>query len=204
MSDCGCGPTAAETAAQRRVLWIALGLNAAMFVVEVVAGLWAGSISLIADGLDMLTDASSYAIALVAIGRSVRFKANAATVTGAFLLLLGVGVLIDVARRAVSGEPPEGLWMMAVAAIALAVNATVLTMLSKQREGEVHLRATYICTRADVVANAAVIVSGLIVLVTNWRFADLIVGAAIGLYVIKEAFEILGEAEEARLSQTGL
>jgi cation diffusion facilitator family transporter len=198
MSGCGCGPTEAETAEQRRVLWLALALNAVMFVVEVVAGLLAGSISLIADGLDMLTDASAYAIALIAIGRSIRFKANAATVTGAFLLLLGVGVLIDVARRAISGAPPEGLWMMAVAAVALAVNATVLTMLSKQRNGEVHLRATYICTRADVVANAAVILSGLIVLVTHWRFADLIIGAGIGVYVLKEAAEIFGEARHAR------
>jgi cation diffusion facilitator family transporter len=169
-----------------------------MFVVEVAAGLWAGSVSLVADGLDMLTDASSYAIALVAIGRSLRFKADAAMITGAFVLLLGIGLLVDVVRRVLSGEPPEGLWMMAVAALALAVNATVLRMLSKERDGEVHLRATYICTRADVVANAAVIVSGLVVLLTGWRFADLIVGAGIGLYVVKEALEIFREATQAR------
>lgn len=197
MTDCGCGPTAAETAEQRRVLWIALGLNFTMFVAEVAVGLRAGSIGLLADGLDMLTDASSYGIALFAIGRSSRFKAGAATLTGGFLLLLGIGVLVDVVRRAISGEPPDGVWMMAVAAVALAVNATVLRMLSKQRDPEVHIRATYICTRADVVANAAVILSGIAVLATGSRFADLIVGAGIGVYVIKEAAEILGDARKA-------
>ena len=200
MADCGCSPTVAETAEQQRVLKIALALNATMFVVEGVAGYLAGSISLIADGFDMLTDASSYAIALIAIGRSLRFKANAATITGAFLLLLGIGLLADVVRRWVAGEPPDGAWMIVVAALALAVNAFVLRMLGKQRDPEVHIRATYICTRADVVANAAVIVSGLIVLATDWRFADLIVGAGIAAYVIKEAFEILREARLASKS----
>lgn len=203
MSGCGCGPTEVETIEQRRVLWIALALNAAMFIVEVTAGLYAGSISLIADGLDMLTDASSYAIALVAIGRSSRFKANAATVTGLFLLLLGVGLLADVVRRAISGEPPEGAWMIAVAALALAINMYVLKLLAKQRDGEVHMRATYICTRADVVANAAVIVSGIVVLATGWRFADLLVGAGIGIYVVKEALEIFREASAARAVAPG-
>ena len=128
------------------------------------------------------------------------FKAGAATLSGLLLLLLGVGVLLDVGRRFVSGEPPEGAWMVAVAAVALGVNATVLRLLSKQRQDEVHMRATWIFTRADVVANVAVIASGIAVLMTGIRYFDLIVGAAIGLYVAKEALEILSEARKARLA----
>lgn len=169
-----------------------------MFVAEVSAGIFANSTGLIADGLDMLADASAYAIALVAVGRGGRFKANAATLSGLLLLLLGIGVLIDVARRGVAGEQPEGAWMIAVAAVALAVNASVLRLLSKQRQDEVHIRATWIFTRADVVANAAVIVAGIAVIVTRVRYFDLFVGGAIGLYVIKEALEILREARDAR------
>lgn len=198
MSDCGCEPTPAETEEQQRTLWIAFTLNAAMFVAEVSAGIFANSTGLIADGLDMLADASAYAIALVAVGRGGRFKANAATLSGLLLLLLGIGVLIDVARRGVAGEQPEGAWMIAVAAVALAVNASVLRLLSKQRQDEVHIRATWIFTRADVVANAAVIVAGIAVIVTRVRYFDLFVGGAIGLYVIKEALEILREARDAR------
>jgi cation diffusion facilitator family transporter len=198
MTDCGCGPTEAETKAQQRTLWIALSLNAAMFVVEVAAGIFGNSSGLIADGLDMLADASAYAIALAAVGRSAWFKANAAMLSGLLLLLLGVGVLVDVVRRLVSGEPPEGSWMIVVATVALIVNATVLRLLSKQRQDEVHIRATWIFTRVDVVANAAVIGSGVAVLLTGIRYFDLAVGAAIGLYVAKEALEILSEAREAR------
>ena len=198
MSNCGCGPTATDTAEQRRILYIALGLNATMFVVEVAAGLVAGSVGLIADGLDMLSDAFAYAIALVAIGRSAQFKAKTATVSGTLLLLLGAGVLVDVVRRAIAGEPPEGSIMIAVAALALLVNSIVLRLLSKQRSQEVHMRATWIFTRADVVANIAVILSGIAVVATGSGLVDLLVGAAIGLYVIKEAVEILREAREAK------
>ena len=121
MSDCGCEPPTADTRAQQRTLWIALALNATMFVAETTAGLLANSTSLIADGLDMLADAAAYGIALVAVGRSGRFKANAAGTSGVLLLVLGIGVLVDVVRRTISGEPPEGAWMIAVAAVALAV-----------------------------------------------------------------------------------
>ena len=113
------------------------------------------------------------------------------------LLFLGVGVLVEVALRVMSGETPHGAWMIIVAALALIVNVTVLRLLSKQRQ-EVHIKATQIFTRVDVIANAATILSGLAVLVTGLRYFDLVVGAAIGLYVVKEALEILNDAKEAQ------
>ena len=198
MAECGCEPTAADTPRQRRVLKIALGLNATMFVVGVTAGLIARSSGLIADGLDMLADATAYTIALAAAGRSGLFKANAARASGLVLLGLGLVVLADVARRILTGEPPEGWVMVAVALVALIVNANVLRLLNRERNEEVHFRATVIFTRVDVVANIAVILSGLTVIATGFRYVDLAVGAAIGTYVIREALEILGEAREAR------
>lgn len=198
MADCGCGPTAVDTADQVRVLKIALALNATMFVVEVAAG-WIGhSLGLIADGLDMLADASAYLIALVAVSRSARFKSNAAGLSGLLLLLLGLFVVVEAAMRISSGEPPEGLLMIAVAAIAAVVNATVLRLLNRHRNDGVHLNATWIFTRVDVIANVAVFLSGIAVLLTGVRYIDLIVGTAIGLYVIKEALEILSNARKAR------
>lgn len=197
MTGCGCEPTPAETQEQRRTLTIALGLNAAMFVVEVTAGIVGNSMGLVAEGLDNLTDAAAYGIAMVAIRSSPIFKVRAANTSGSILLLLGIGVLIEVARRALNGEAPDGLLMLVVAAVSLAMNWTVLRMLAKYRDGDVHLRATWIFTRADVIANLALIASGLIVLWTGFRFVDLIVGAGIGLYVIKEATEILGDARKA-------
>lgn len=202
MTSCGChSDQSVETEAQRRVLRIAFALNGTMFVVGLVAGLLGQSSSLIADSLDMLADASAYAIALGAVGRSTRFKAGAATLSGSLLLLLGVVVLVDVGRRALLGSQPESLVMMAVAFVSFLVNANVLRMLGRYREGEVHLRATWIFTRVDVIANVGVMLSGLLVLLTGSRFPDLVVGGAIGIYVIKEAIEILSEAREARAGE---
>jgi cation diffusion facilitator family transporter len=190
-----------EAVEQRRTLVIALSLNFTMFVVEVVAGIIGNSMGLVAEGLDNLADAAAYGIAMLAITRGARFKARAATLSGIILLLLGVGVLIEVGRRAFHGDAPDGLLMLIVATVSLAVNGTVLRMLGKYRKDDVHLRATWIFTRADVIANLALIVSGAVVLSTNFRAIDLVVGAGIGCYVIKEAFEILGDARKARLSR---
>src|SRR5574338_762171 len=198
MAECGCDPTAAETPEQRHVLRIALGLNATMFIVGVTAGMIARSSGLIADGLDMLADAIAYAIALFAAGRTSLFKANAARTSGLVLFVLGIGVFADVGRRILTGEPPEGWIMIAVASVALVVNANVLRMLSRQRSEEVHFRATVIFTRVDVIANMAGILSGITVIASGFRYVDLAVGAAIGAYVLKEALEILEEAREAR------
>ena len=187
-----------DTAKQRRTLQIALGLNATMFAVEVTAGIIGNSMGLVAEGLDNLTDAAAYGIAMLAITRGAMFKARAATVSGLVLLLLGVGVLVEVGRRAFYGEAPDGLLMLVVAAVSLGVNGSVLRMLSKYRHGDVNLRATWIFTRADVIANLALIVSGAVVLWTGFRAIDLIVGAGIGCYVIKESVEILRDARKAR------
>lgn len=190
MSSCDCSPRA-DAALQRRTLIIALTLNATMFVVELVAGVFGQSSGLIADSLDMLADASAYAVALLAIRRGERFKAGAARLSGILLLLLGLGVLADAARRGIEGSEPAGGLIIAVASPALVVNATVLHLLGRVRREGVHLMATWIFTRADVVANIGVIASGMLVALTGFRYVDLVAGAAIGTYVIKEASEIL-------------
>ena len=196
---CDCQQSA-ETVAQRRVLRIALALNSTMFIIGIGAGIIGQSSSLIADALDMLADASAYGIALGAVGRSARFKAGAAILSGSLLLLLGGIVLLDACSRALYGSEPESFLMLAVAFVSFLVNASVLRMLGRYRDGEVHLRATWIFTRVDVIANVAVMISALLVLLTGSRFPDLVVGAVIGVYVVKEALEIVSEAREARVN----
>lgn len=201
MNDCGC-EMEAETAAQKRILRLAVVLNATMFVVGFIAGIKAESTGLIADSLDMLADASAYTIGLIAIGRSGIFKTRAATLSGSLLLVLGIGVLIDVLRRGLTGANPESTTMMLVAALSLLVNSLILYLLNRYREGEVHLRATWIFTRVDVIANVAVICAAIIVRFTHLEWVDLLVGAAIGTYVIKEAFAILDSAQRGGSSAT--
>lgn len=197
MSEYGC-QIEAETAHQRRILTLALVLNATMFIIGLIGGIAAESTGLIADSLDMLADASAYTIGLVAIGRSSLFKTRAARLSGSILLVLGVGVLIDVLRRGLTGANPESTIMMSVAGLSLLVNSTVLYLLNRYRAGEVHLRATWIFTRVDVIANIGVICAAIVVRLTRFDWVDLLVGAAIGTYVVKEAFEILSGARIER------
>ena len=194
MSNCGCQIDPTPDPAQRRTLWIALGLNAAMAVVGFAIGWLAQSTGVLADALDMLSDAAAYAIGLAAIGRSATFKRRAAQWSGAILLVLGLGIVVEALRRGVMGSEPLSGWMMLAASLSLVVNLTVLRLLRPFQRGEVHLRATWIFTRADVVANIGVLVAAGLVAITQSRFPDVIVGAAIGAYVVKEAIEILREA----------
>ena len=202
MSECGCDPPEVRTAQERRVLRIALALNAAMAVIGGLAGWMAQSTGLLADALDMLADATAYAIALMAIGRSALFKVRAATLSGAILLVLGVGVLVEVSRRLTYGAEPLSEWMIGTALLSLVVNFTVLRLLAPMKSGDVHLRATWIFTRADVVANLGVILAGVLVLVLNKPHPDFVIGALIGLYVIKEAIEILRDSRSEVGSDT--
>ena len=188
--------TPAKTAADRKTLRVALSLNATMFVIGAVAGVLAQSAGVLSDALDMLTDAIAYALALMAVSRGLEFKKNAARWSGGVLILLGGGIVAEVARRWYFGSEPVGLVMMGYSAVSFAVNLYVLSQLAKYRRGEVHLRASYICTRADVLANIAVFVSGAMVAVTGMRVLDLVVGFGIGLYVLKEAWKILREAQD--------
>lgn len=196
MSDCGCHHEA-KNAQERRVLWIALVLNAAMAVIGGIAGWIAHSTGLLADALDMLSDATAYAIGLVAIGRTARFKVNAAWLSGSILLVLGIGVLVEVGRRVLQGAEPLSGWMIGTALLSLVVNVIVLRMLSPLKSGEVHLRATWLFTRADVVANIGVILAGVLVWWLANPYPDYVIGTLIGLYVIKEAIEILRDARRA-------
>ncbi|QDP71399.1 cation transporter [Legionella israelensis] len=193
MTDCGCQQVA-TTKSERKTLTIALILNALMFVVGLTAGIIAQSTALIADSLDMLADSFAYSLGLLAVGRTAKLKKIIAVTSGGLLCFLGLGVLFEVGRRAWFGSSPESSLMIGVACLSLIINTIVLKLLKKFRNGEVHLRATWIFTRADVVANIGVIFSGILVLLTKSRYPDLIVGFAIGLYVIKEALEIFKES----------
>jgi Co/Zn/Cd efflux system component len=194
MSNCDCH-VQANNAAERHVLWVAFALNAMMVGLDTVAGLLAHSTGLLADALDMASDAGVYGAALMAINRGADFKARVAKFSGGILLILGIALLLEVARRAFSGGQPAALPIMGMALVSLGVNIYVLRSLRPFQSGEVHLRAAWIFTRADVIASLGVILSAGLVSLTGSRIPDLVVGAAIGLYVVKEAIEILRDAQ---------
>lgn len=192
MSDCDCH-FEARNAEQRKVLLTVFAINGVMFVAEFVVGLFAQSSGVIADSLDMLADALVYGVVLAAIGKAASVKQRAARWSGFFQLVLALGILGDVARRAVYGSEPQSQLMMIIASVALVANAWCLSLLSKHRDGEAHMRASWIFSRSDVIANAGVIVAGLLVWATGSRWPDLIVGSIIAAVVAKGGAQILRE-----------
>lgn len=203
MSGCGCDcgqGLKTDSAAERRVLWIVLVLNAAMFFIEGIAGWLAQSTGLLADALDMFADAAVYGVALWAVGRHAAHKLTAATLSGWLQLILGIGVLADVLRRLVFGSTPEPPVIGVVGLLALAVNVAALLLLQQHRDGEMHMRASWIFTKNDVIANLAVLGAGGLVAWTGSRLPDLAVGCGIAVLVIWGGVTILRETAAARPS----
>lgn len=180
----------ADDAAESRVLKILFGINAAMFVVELIIGLVAQSTGLVADSVDMFADAAVYSVALYGVGRSAVHKQRSARISGVLQLVLALGVLAEVGRRAVYGSDPVGPLMMGVSLVALAANVSCLALLSKHRTGGVHMKASWIFSTNDVIANLGVIAAGALVAWTGSALPDLLIGSIIGLIVLTGAARI--------------
>lgn len=202
MSGCGCGTEQADKLEQNTLI-ILLLINGVMFVAELILGWIAQSAGLIADSLDMLADAAVYGISRYAVGKGVLHKAKAAQVSGFLQIVLGVGVLFEVIRRLLLGSEPQSLLIMSVGAVALLANIVCLVLISRHKEGGVHMRASWIFSTNDVIANFGVILSGGLVAIFGSRFPDLIVGTIISLIVVRGGVVILKDAKKTRESAAG-
>lgn len=180
-----------RTEDESKVLKILLSINGAMFVIEIVLGWIAQSTGLIADSLDMFADAAVYALSFFAVGKNITIKQKAALLSGYLQLLLAVGALTEVVRRFLLGSEPEGELMMGVALLALIANVSCLFLLMKHRKGEVHMRASWIFSTNDVIANLGVIIAGVFVAILKSPIPDLVIGLIISIIVLTGAIRIL-------------
>jgi Co/Zn/Cd efflux system component len=178
----------------RRILWLALGLNAAMFLVEAGASYVAGSVSLQADALDFLGDAGNYAIGLIVLGMSVRWRASAAVGKGVVMGAFGVWVAGNTLWHAFSGGVPRFELMSGIGLLALAVNVSVAALLFRHRTGDSNRMSIWLCTRNDAIANIAVIVAGIGVLLTGTHWPDIAVAAVIATLGLTGAWQVLQQA----------
>ena len=197
MSGCGC-EVEIKDQSQRQVLYWLLGINATMFVIEMGIGLLADSTALIADSLDMLADAVVYGVALYVIGKSLLHKANAARISGFFQMALGLLIIIDIVRRSIYGSEPVSGLMMAMGAVALVANVICLVIIRKQKNEEVHMRASWIFSANDVIANLGVIFAGVLVFWLDSRWPDLVIGVIVSCVVLRGAKMILEDAGNER------
>ena len=184
----------ARQAERRRALIVVLVINAVMFVAEFGAGLVAGSAALMADATDMLGDALVYGVSLYAIAKSDRWKAGVAAFKGAFILLLGLGILVNVAIKIQSGVPPSSSLMLAFGGAALVPNLVCLGLLGRFRRQDVNMASTWECSRNDVISNVGVLAAAAMVAATSSPWPDLIIGLAMSVVVLRSAVRVLGES----------
>jgi Co/Zn/Cd efflux system component len=180
--------------AYRRVLWMVLAINAAMFAVEVIAGLVAGSAALQADALDFLGDAANYAISLLVVSMALRYRASAALAKGATMAAFGLWVIATVVWHAVHGTLPSAFTMGTVGGAALVANVASFGLLWAYRHGDANMRSAWICTRNDVLGNLAVLVAALGVFGTGTGWPDTIVAAIMALLAIQGAALVIRQA----------
>ncbi|HEX6120327.1 MAG TPA: cation transporter [Dongiaceae bacterium] len=184
----------------RRALWIALAVNAAMFAGEIVAGVAAGSVSLQADALDFLGDASNYAISIGVAGLGLVWRARAALLKGTGLLALGVWVIGSTLWHVIAGTLPNAEIMGAVGALALLANTGVALMLYRFRTGDSNMRSVWICSRNDAIGNLAVIAAAAGVFGTGTGWPDIIVAAVIASLSITGGWQIVKHARVELIS----
>src|SRR6266478_5461969 len=190
--------------AYRRVLWAVLAINAAMFAVEVIAGLAAGSAALQADALDFLGDAANYAISLFVVGMALRYRASAALAKGATMAAFGLWVIGTVVWHAWHGTLPSAFTMGTVGLAALLANAATFGLLWAYRHGDANMRSAWICTRNDVLGNMAVLLAALGVFGTGTGWPDIIVAAIMASLAMQGAALVIRQASAEFLTIHGL
>ena len=176
---------------ESKVLKTLLVINGGMFCVEIILGVVAESMGLIADSLDMFADAAVYGMSLYAVGKTLQMKKKAAQLSGYIQMLLALGAFIEVSRRFMYGSQPEGLLMIAVATAALVANVSCMGILAKHRQGEVHMKASWIFSTNDVIANSGVILAGVFVYFFQTQVPDLIIGGIVAAIVLRGSLAIL-------------
>lgn len=178
----------------RRVLWTVIGINAAMFLVEMAAGHLAGSRALQADALDFLGDTLTYGISLAVIGRSLAVRSTAALAKGVSLTLMGLWVLGTTAYHVLVLGVPRAELMGAIGFLALSANLLSVLLLLRYKDGDANVRSVWLCSRNDAIGNAAVMGAAVGVWGSGTAWPDLAVAAAMALLFLNSSVRIIAQA----------
>ena len=194
MDSCCPAPSPSASPAYRRVLWIALVVNAAMFAVEVVAGVAAESVSLQADALDFFGDAVNYGLSLSVLGMGFAWRARAALVKGVSMGLFGLWVIVAAAMNVFGDTLPDAPTMGLIGVAALAANVGVALLLYRYREGDANMRSVWLCTRNDAIGNVAVMAAALGVFGTGTLWPDVAVAAVMATLALNASYQTVRNA----------
>jgi Co/Zn/Cd efflux system component len=177
----------------RRLLWVALIINGSMFLIELIAGLMAGSVSLQADALDFLGDVANYGISIFVIGFALHYRAKAALIKGATMGLFGIWVIGATISHAFQATVPHAVTMGEVGFAALVANVVVFGLLWTSRKGDSNMRSAWLCSRNDVIGNVAVMLAAMFS-ITGWP--DVIVAAIMAGLGLQGAYQVIRHALE--------
>jgi cation diffusion facilitator family transporter len=185
----------------RRILWIALIVNFAMFVIEIIFSLQSKSVSLLADSIDFLGDAANYGISLWVLAMSVKARATASLFKAACMALFGIVVLVHAVWNAIIGVVPDAQTMSIIGLLALAANLGVAWLLYAYRNGDSNMRSVWLCTRNDALGNIAVIIAAIGVLGTGTAWPDLFVAVVMASLALTAAWQIVRQARNELKSE---
>ena len=192
--DNACDANVAQTARYRKVLWVALAINIAMFFIEVLGGFSSGSVSLMADAIDFFGDAANYGVSLAVLSMSLLWRARAAVLKGLTMGAFGLLVLAKALWSFKTGTVPEPYTMGVIGAIALVANASVAFMLYAYREGDSNMRSVWLCSRNDAIGNIAVMFAAFGVFGSGSAWPDLLVAIIMASLGLSAAAHVLKRA----------
>jgi len=182
----------------RRALWAVIAVNAAMFMVETIAGALSGSQALQADALDFLGDTFTYGISLFVLGMSLRVRATAALVKGVSLGVMGLWVIGSTAYQVLVLGLPSAEVMGAVGFLALSANLLSVLVLMRYKDGDANVRSVWLCSRNDAIGNVAVMGAAAGVYLTGTAWPDLVVATLMAGLFLWSSLRIVEQALEER------
>lgn len=178
----------------KRVLWVVIIINAAMFLIEMSAGKLAGSQALQADALDFLGDAFTYGLSLAVIGMSLKVRSTAALFKGVSLLLMGLWVFGSTVYQFLILGVPKAEIMGVIGFLALAANMASILLLIRYKDGDANVRSVWLCSRNDAIGNMAVMVASAAVWLSTSAWPDLVVAIIMAGLFLRSSQLILVQA----------
>ena len=197
-----------------RAFIIGIALNLAFVIVETIYGFAANSMALLADAGHNLSDVLGLVVAyvgamLVKRRPSPRFSYGLkkssilAALINALLLLVAVGAIIaEAIRRLIAPEPSNGTTVMAVAAVGIVINGVTALMFARGRHGDINIRGAYLHMVADAAVSAAVVVAGLLILLTGAQWIDPVVSLVVAAVILWGTWGLLLESTSMTLAGT--
>ena len=190
MGDC-CKIDPENLQKKRVLIWVLI-INSIVFFAQFTAAVIAHSSSLLADSLDMLGDAITYAVSLYAAGRGGRWLAKAALLKGFIIAFFSLIIYADVIYKLVYSSilPKAGL-MTVFSIVGLISNGICLYLLTSHRTKDINMYSTWICARNDIIANISVLVTAGLTVLTLSRWPDIVIGTGLATVLFYSAIMIL-------------